>query len=365
MDARAASSATAVPRWIDVGFISEFPLEWAAVAVLALTDVVWAARIGFSFAVSPRDFAVLVAIFAASVFFRTFYLNRRGSLIAEFCALTITVTCALQVLSYLCCATSWPLADTKLLQLDRMIGFDWLHWFRVVQSHPVVLPALRWIYGSVALQDIYFLALFGMLCNQVRLREMFWVIFMACLTTFAISIFMPAYGPFETFRLGDLGGYLAEMKRVRHGGELHFDLGKLIGVISFPSFHTSLAIIFTYMFRRTGPIGAVIAAVNLIMLPTIPFIGGHYLVDMFAGAAVAGTSIVTVRFWLRSKTLAKHTWQHDRAALACNGVEPRRVSLGSSQVRLPEDKQCGSYVAFQRRFRAVAEQWTPKWLSSR
>ena len=290
---------TAVPRWAAVGFISEFPLEWAGVAALALIDIVWAARIGFSFAVPGRDAAALVAIFGVSLFFRTLYRNRRGSLIAEFCALTIAVTCALQVLSYLCCATSWPLVDSKLVQLDRMIGFDWLHWFRAVQSHPVVLPVLRWIYGSVALQDVYFLALFGALCNHTRLREMFWVIFVACLVTFAISIFVPAFGPFETFRLGDLGGYLAEMKRVRHGGELHFDLGKLIGVISFPSFHTSLAIVFAYMFRRTGPIGVVMAGVNLLMLPTIPFIGGHYLVDMFAGAAVAGVSIATIRFWLR------------------------------------------------------------------
>jgi len=304
MDARATSSGTAVPRWTRFGFISEFPLEWAGVALLALIDMVWATRIRFSFAVSLRDVVALSAIFAISLLFRSLYRNRRGSLIVEFCALTIAATCGLQVLSYLCCATSLPLVDSKLVQFDRIIGFDWLHWFHVLQSHPVVLPFSRLVYGSVALQDIYFIALFGILGDQIRLREMFWVVFVACVLTFAISIFVPALGPFETFRLGDLGGYLTEMKRIRLGGDLRFDLGRLIGVISFPSFHTSLAIIYAYMFRRTGPIGVVIAAANLLMLPTIPFIGGHYLIDMFAGAAVAGLAVATVRFWLRSQMLA-------------------------------------------------------------
>jgi hypothetical protein len=314
MDARPAS-APAIPRGITVASISEFPLEWAVVALVALIDIIWARGVGFSFAMSPRDLAGLAAIFAVGLLFRTLYRDRRGSLIAEFCALTIAAVCVLGVLSYLCCATSLPLVDSKLAHLDRMIGFDWLYWFRVVQSHPVVLPGLRALYGSIALQDIYFIALFGVVCDQARLREMFWVFLVACLLTFAISVFVPALGTFETFRLGDLGGYLAEMKRLRHGGELHFDVGRLAGVISFPSFHTSLAIIYAYMFRRTGPIGVLIAGVNLLMLPTIPFIGGHYLVDMFAGAAVAGVAIVTVRYWLRLQNANRRSIGGDRDVL--------------------------------------------------
>jgi membrane-associated phospholipid phosphatase len=50
-------------------------------------------------------------------------------------------------------------------------------------------------------------------------------------------------------------------------------------------------------------IGIGVTGINVLMLPAIPFIGGHYLVDMFAGAAVAGVAIVSVRYWLRSQTL--------------------------------------------------------------
>ena len=82
-----------------------------------------------------------------------------------------------------------------------------------------------------------------------------------------------------------------------HGGELHFALAKLTGVVSFPSFHTTMALLYLYGFSRAGAIGWVAAFLNVAMLPAIPFFGGHYLVDMFAGAAVAVVSVVIVRTW--------------------------------------------------------------------
>jgi hypothetical protein len=364
MDAPAASSATAVPHVAGSSLLSEFPLEWAGLAIVAVIDTIWAKSSGFSFVVGLRDLAAVLGIFAIGLAFRTLYRDRRGSLIAEYCALSLAATGVLGVLSYLCCAISLPPVDSQLLRLDRMIGFDWQFWYRTVQSHPAVLTVMHWLYGSIASQDLYFFALFGILCGRTRLREMFWIFFVACLITFAVSIFLPALGPFETFKLNHFR-YVDDVRRLHQGGNFRFSVEGLTGIVTFPSFHTTLAIIYTYVFRRTGVIGIAVAGLNLLMLPTIPFIGGQYLVDMFAGAAVAGIAIVTVRSWLPSNTSATHMSQQGRAALACNDVELGLPHHVSSQIRLPGDKQCGSYVTFRRRFRAVTEQWTPKWLSSR
>lgn len=57
---------------------------------------------------------------------------------------------------------------------------------------------------------------------------------------------------------------------------------------------TTLALAFIYAFRRTGPIGAAIIAVNSLMLLGTAFIGGHYLIDMIAGAAIALACIAAV-----------------------------------------------------------------------
>ena len=62
-----------------------------------------------------------------------------------------------------------------------------------------------------------------------------------------------------------------------------------------PSYHTVMAVLFTYAFRRTGVIGYGIATLNLVMLFSIPPIGGHYLVDVFAGGALALGAIAVQR----------------------------------------------------------------------
>jgi membrane-associated phospholipid phosphatase len=67
------------------------------------------------------------------------------------------------------------------------------------------------------------------------------------------------------------------------------------GIVQMPSYHTVLVVLFTYAFRGTGLIGYVIAALNIFMLLAIPPVGGHYLVDVLAGGALALGAIAVRR----------------------------------------------------------------------
>ena len=67
------------------------------------------------------------------------------------------------------------------------------------------------------------------------------------------------------------------------------------GIVTMPSYHTVMAVLLTYAFRRTGLIGYGIATLNLVMLLSIPPIGGHYLVDVLAGGALALGAIAVQR----------------------------------------------------------------------
>jgi membrane-associated phospholipid phosphatase len=62
-----------------------------------------------------------------------------------------------------------------------------------------------------------------------------------------------------------------------------------------PSYHTVMALLIAYAFRRTGVVGYVIAALNAAMLLSIPSIGGHYLVDVLAGGVLAFAAITVWR----------------------------------------------------------------------
>ena len=61
---------------------------------------------------------------------------RRGGLMAEYFALTLAASTAVCVLSYLCLASAGPLVDSRLMAMDRMLGFDWLAGYRFVHAHP-------------------------------------------------------------------------------------------------------------------------------------------------------------------------------------------------------------------------------------
>jgi len=75
--------------------------------------------------------------------------------------------------------------------------------------------------------------------------------------------------------------------------------------VSFPSFHTTMALVYIYGFRRAGVIGWLVGALNALMLVAIPFFGGHYLVDMIAGAGVMLASLGVVKAWPRGAPRAQ------------------------------------------------------------
>jgi hypothetical protein len=283
--------------------VTEFPLEWLGVAGLVLVDIAWALRIGFSVSLSRQDFAVPLLALAAIIMFRTIVRLEQGWLAAEYFVLSGAATAAFAVLSYLCCAASYPLVDGELLRLDLAMGFDRHRLFPLLQEHPAVMEVSGVAYASLVYQGLYFTILFGVLLRKAELREMFWIVFIAGLVTSAGSMFFPAFGASETIDLKSYGDYLSDMMQLRSGANLHFEFGGMKGIVTFPSFHTTMALVYAYGFRHTGPIGYLIIAINLTMLAGIPFFGGHYLVDMIAGAGVAVAAIMLAR---KLPDLARH-----------------------------------------------------------
>ena len=86
------------------------------------------------------------------------------------------------------------------------------------------------------------------------------------LTTTLISALWPVLGPLATFAARE-GTYLPDLLALRGGGPWHFDLTAMEGIVEMPSYHTILAVLFTYAFRIQPLLG--IAALNGLMLLSI------------------------------------------------------------------------------------------------
>ncbi|HEV2651868.1 MAG TPA: phosphatase PAP2 family protein [Rhizomicrobium sp.] len=276
-------------------FRTDFAAEWAGVVIVSLLAALWALSIGFSLTAHWHDLLLFALSLAALLVVRALMVEKLN-LIVEYFLLTLLATTAFGVLSYLSMTTERPLVDDVLMAADRAIGFDWLAGYRILAAHHTLEVILQFAYNSLIYQGLYFGVLFGLMGKRQNLREMFWLVFAAGLLTSAGAALFPAFGPFKTFHMS--AEFLPTMEQL-HGGARHFELAKLTGVVSFPSFHTTMALLYIYAYSRAGVIGWAVAALNLLMLFAIPFFGGHYLVDMIAGGAVALASLAIVRAWPR------------------------------------------------------------------
>ena len=273
-----------------------FAPEWAAVSAVALLDVPLVAQAGIRFTVTSHDGNFVIPIlFALSLAARRLGWRRAG-LTLEFLALMMGAALALAVLTYACSALSGPWMDAPLRAGDLALGFNWLAWFHFVTGNPVLGPGLRLLYFSLGGQALYFAVLRGLMDDAVRPRETFWILFTGCLITAVGCWAAPALGPYDTYHLKDTyGQFVLELEKLRAHHDMHFPLGRLQGVVDFPSFHSTMAVALAWAFRKTGIIGWTIAAADIVLLAAVPVYGGHYLMDVFAGVAVFVVSVVLVR----------------------------------------------------------------------
>jgi hypothetical protein len=280
-----------------------FAPEWIALAALAAVDAVWAQRIGFHLILTWHDLKMPGLILTLALALRGLG-QARAAIAAELLGLWLVMAGVFEVLSYLAMASSGALVDPQLQALDHMLGFNWLAGLHLLLAHPYALKLFNTLYDSVTWQTLYFCILMGLMNRAARMRELFWVVFLCAVITDLSAVWFPALGPFQEFGLTHYGGFLPDMRHLMSRHDLRFALSAMTGVISFPSFHTILALAFAYGFRRAGVISYVMAGINLLLLLGVPFIGGHYLSDMLAGASVFVAVALAVHFagrWIRAQ----------------------------------------------------------------
>lgn len=220
---------------------------------------------------------------------------------------------ATAVLSYVAAASTVPMRDELFAWADQRLGFDWMAWFQWVQSHPALQRILHLAYISATPQlvaAVLFLALTG---QSARNRELIWMLAISLLVIIPLSGVLPGAGAFVLYRVVELvdAPFVAQFDMLRSGVMSVIDLGRVEGIITFPSFHTTLAILFPYVLRGSRRVFPGAALLNGLMLLSIPSEGGHYLVDVIAGALVAAFAI-----WAAVRIEARIGGSLPRAALS-------------------------------------------------
>ena len=185
-------------------------------------------------------------------------------------------------------AISAPLADASLAHADQLLGFDWRAY---VQATAPLHSVLLFAYRSFAWQTVIVAALF--LFGQ---SERGWAALLAAVISVAIAALFFPFAPAEGASLfygvdvhSPLRPFAPALLALKNGHRV-LDHSTFKGLISFPSYHTAAAAIFTWAMWRT-PLRWPVLLLNVVMVAAaIPF-GSHYFVDILAGALVGAASI--------------------------------------------------------------------------
>lgn len=204
------------------------------------------------------------------------------------------------LLTYIATATALPYRDAELNAIDRWMGFE-RHQFRtLIASMPGLPNLLDLAYTSIQPQTVIVPFILVVARQLPRLLRFVFAFGIALTMTSLIAIFVPAISASIYIDLAPLreagippGMYthIPTLQALRSGAMTVIHLNDFEGLITFPSFHTTIAILFTWALWRVPVAGFFGLIVNGLMILSTPLSGSHYVIDLVGGATVAMIAI--------------------------------------------------------------------------
>lgn len=249
-----------------------------------------------SFAVLPNVFPLVggvVVVDVASQFAPPSKIVRAVQTVL-YGVLYLAITCICGVLAaYAMQRLAFPLQDQLFARVDLAFGVQWfdvVHW---VDRHPAIQRIIHLAYDSMGFQIALPLLVLGF-SNQLREVRVYLLAFALALTmTTVIAALLPAASPIAlvdraTFSVMQFTGAmpLDHLMHLRSAGPLQLT-GALGGIVTFPSFHATVATLTPLVLRRDRRLLVGLLVLDSAMLCGTITEGAHYICDTFAGIGVA------------------------------------------------------------------------------
>ena len=211
------------------------------------------------------------------------------------------------ILMYSVASTAHPLVDDSLVQVDRWFGFEVPQIVAWADAHPSAQACLQLAYNTLLPQTALIVVILGFLGDRRPLESFMLRFICATLLTAVLFFAYPADGPFSAY---DYPPNQSQVRYLEHFDALRSGERTLVtwrgaqGLITFPSFHTTWAILLALALRHRPIIFAVSAALNCAVVAATLTTGWHYVSDVVGGVLVGVTVIALVHclaMWLYPK----------------------------------------------------------------
>lgn len=288
---RAASEAELVSACERLRFLSLLTVVGAVFIAAALAlplGVRWSPVGSIAFAL------ITTALAAEGVCLRHLYWTKRLAVFCQTAAIGLTGTIAGAAVAMVALRSGAPMADSLLASVDSSFGLHAQSLVAWVARWDVSFEPLRILYNSAfpeAALSLFLLSMLGRAIEAWRLTFLFIVTLLSCAV---ISFAAPAYGSFihaapETVRALPPGAgtfWWDGLNHCRNAEIAVLGINDLGGVVAFPSFHTIIALLTIQAWYWNRWLRVPVIGWNVAMLSTTLPIGGHYFVDLVAGAGL-------------------------------------------------------------------------------
>lgn len=283
---------------------------WATIGLIGLTmagaTCVTPLQIDWRSFLAPVSCGALIA--AAGWFYRSVRREPRLGAVLTSTSQIIAFAAVGAPLSYLAATAGFPLQDALFDSWDRQwLHLDWSSMMQFIAARPNLRLVLLLAYSSFAVQTVTTVFALGVAGQFARLTTFIVAFISTTLITIALSAALPAVGPWVFFDLHPAmaDGFLPTSSTSwpvflgLRDGTFHTIHGmNSEGIITFPSLHAALGILFAATLWRVRGIKWAALMLNGLMLVATPAYGSHYFVDVIAGVSIAALCwIAAARFF--------------------------------------------------------------------
>jgi membrane-associated phospholipid phosphatase len=276
------------------------PIEWAIILAVAVSDAILLAETSFRLETSsqPRILAgsiVLAVVLVICRRWRSFprTTHRIAHLTRTVLALVL-FTNAVSILSYILTGIlPLPRWDEALATADHALGLNWLDMYQWLTRHPAIEAGARAVYGSLGPEMLILFFALELLGHHNQARAFLLWFMVSVIAALGIGTLMPAAGAFVYYHLpvASTTGYVAQWADLRNGTLRTINPLDNQGLVVFPSFHTTLAVLCAYAARPLRILKYPLLALNLLIILSSPAMGGHYFIDIIAGIILAALTV--------------------------------------------------------------------------
>jgi len=280
---------------------------WGLIGIIVVAIVVWMSAGRFTFDWRSAELPLLACLTLGLLTWIYSY-RRPDNRIATSLTCVIQLvafTAAGEMLSYLVASTGRPLWDSTLYAWDNALGLDWRAYLAFINERPWLGICYTLAYQSLLPQIAIAVIALGFGGHLHACRRCVTAVILSGLVSILISGAMPAFAMFAYLGLQPQDYpnlhpaaafvHVAPLLALRDGSMAVISLNGAEGIITFPSYHAALAVIFAAAFWNLRWLRWPGVVLNALLIAATPIDGGHYFIDVLAGVVIAIVSLLGIQ----------------------------------------------------------------------